>query len=171
VLIAPLLGSDSLPFSIKTTRRVTGLLRAIGLGSIYASGGAWTPTPFAENVLTSDEARYKRNTLLYKTYPQLSLGSPTVSWINAVSSASETVQDPDFCAKIHMPILFIAAGADTVVSTRDIERYARRIRSASIVTIDGAKHEVLQEGDYYREQFFAAFDAFIPGSAVELAEA
>lgn len=171
VLIAPLLGSDSLPFSLKTTRRVTGLMRMLGLGRLYASGGAWQPTPFAENVLTSDEARYKRNTLLYTTYRQLSLGSPTVSWINAVSTASEMVQDPDFCARIHMPILLVAAGADTVVSTRDIERYARRIRSASIVTIDGAKHEILQESDHYREQFFAAFDAFIPGSAVEMGEA
>jgi lysophospholipase len=167
VLIAPLLGSDSMPFSLKTTRRLTGMLRLLGLGRVYASGGPWTPTPFAENVLTSDKARYARNTLLYKTYPQLSLGSPTVSWINAVATASEKVRDPDFCAKVHMPILFVAAGADTVVSTRDIEHYARRLRSASIVTIDGAKHEILQENDFYREQFFAAFDAFIPGSSAE----
>lgn len=171
VLIAPLLASDALPFSLKTTRRVTGLLRGLGLGWVYASGGPWMATPFVENVLTSDAHRYERNTQLYKTHRQLSLGSPTIGWIHAVSKASEQVQDPDFCAKVHMPILLVAAGADTVVSTRAIERYSRRIRSASIVTIDGAKHEILQESDFYREQFFAAFDAFIPGSAADFVEA
>lgn len=164
VLVAPLINSDDMPFSLTNTRRIAGFLRAVGLGRLYVSGGPWQPTPFAENVVTSDERRYNRNTLLYKTYPQLSLGSPTISWLHAVASAAEMVQDPDFCARIHMPVLFVCAGADTVVSTRAIERYSRRLRSASIVTIDGAKHEILQEHDFYREQFFAAFDAYIPGS-------
>ena len=33
-----------------------------------------------------------------------------------------------------------------------------------MLTIDGARHEILQEADVYREQFLAAFDAFVPGS-------
>ena len=33
-----------------------------------------------------------------------------------------------------------------------------------IITIDGARHELLQEADIYREQVLAAIDAFIPGS-------
>jgi len=32
------------------------------------------------------------------------------------------------------------------------------------LTIDGAKHELLQEKDFYREQLLAAFFAFVPGS-------
>ena len=36
--------------------------------------------------------------------------------------------------------------------------------SASLLTIDGARHEILQEADIYREQLLAAFDAFVPGS-------
>lgn len=167
VLIAPLLGIDGIPFSIQLTRRVTGLLRAIGLGWPYFSGGPWKPTPFEDNVVTSDPERYRRNVLLFQTYPQLSVGSPTIAWAHAVSTASETVQDPNYCARIHMPILFIAAGADTVVSTRSVERYAKGLRSGYVVTIDGARHEVLQEADFYREQFFAAFDAFIPGTVDE----
>ena len=30
--------------------------------------------------------------------------------------------------------------------------------------IAGAKHEILQEQDRYRAQFWAAFDAFVPGT-------
>ena len=65
------------------------------------------------------------------------------------------------------PMLFIAAGADAVVSTPAIERYVRRLKSASLLTVDGARHELLQEADVYREQLLAAFDAFVPGASSE----
>lgn len=38
------------------------------------------------------------------------------------------------------------------------------LRLGTLLTIDGAAHEILQERDLYREQFLAAFDAFIPGT-------
>ncbi len=31
--------------------------------------------------------------------------------------------------------------------------------------VPGAEHEVMMEREIYRAQFFAAFDAFVPGSA------
>ena len=74
-------------------------------------------------------------------------------------------------AKIHIPSLLIAAGADEVVSTPAIEDYTKGLRSGTALTIDGARHEILQEADLYREQFLAAFDAFIPGTVRELSGA
>ena len=79
--------------------------------------------------------------------------------------AAEQVREPEFMARIGVPILVVAAGADEVVSTSAVEDYARRLRSGSLVTIDGARHEILQEADIYREQFLAAFDAFVPGDS------
>lgn len=64
-----------------------------------------------------------------------------------------------------MPVLIITAGADTVVSAAATERLAARNRNISLVVIDGARHELLQEADFYREQTLAAFDAFIPGAS------
>lgn len=164
VLIAPLLDVDDLPLSLDNVRRVTGLLSFAGFARRYASGGAWKPTPFEKNVVTSDRRRYERNTLLYTTHPQLALGGPTVRWMHCASSASRRVSDPDYMAKLRIPTLFIAAGADTVVSTRAVERYAHRLRCGDSVTIDGARHEILQETDAVLAQFWAAFDAFIPGT-------
>ncbi len=40
----------------------------------------------------------------------------------------------------------------------------RRLRGGQILTIAGARHELLQETDIFREQLFAAFDAFVPGN-------
>jgi len=166
VLCVPLLSLTGFPVSMRTIRRLAGALYAVGLGSMYMAGGARPreTKPFSTNVLTTDHNRYRRNSLLYETYPQLALGGPTVAWVRAACMAAETVQDPDFIARMQIPMLFVAAGSDSVVSTPAIEYYVRQIKSASLLTIDGARHEIWQEADLYREQLLAAFDAFIPGS-------
>ena len=165
VLVAPFLTYTGFPLSMKAIRRVATALYWLGLGRMY---GAWGPrpkaVPFATNTLTTDATRYRRNSLLGETHPQLALGGPTVAWIRAASEAVEVVCDPDFMTRIQVPILFIGAGADEVVSTRAVADYARRLRGGTMLTIDGARHEILQEADIFREQFWAAFDAFVPGS-------
>src|SRR5690606_21586418 len=152
--------------SMPWLRRITGLLYRLGLGARYFGGGPRkdAPEPFATNKLTTDHSRYERNVAIYRAHPQLALGGPTVAWIRAVCMAVDRLRDPDFLARIHIPLLIVAAGADEVVSTLAAERLAGRIRSGSIITIDGARHELLQEADLYREQVLAAFDAFVPGS-------
>jgi lysophospholipase len=166
LLCAPLLSLAGLPVSMKALARISGFLYGIGLGSMYLSGGPRPreTRPFADNKLTTDPRRYARNAELYDTYRQLALGGPTVAWIRAACIAIERVEDPAFMARIQIPILFVAAGADEVVSTRATEAFARRLKTGSLLTIDGARHEIWQETDLYREQLLAAFDAFIPGS-------
>jgi lysophospholipase len=165
VLVSPLLSFASLPVSLKTVRRLTGFLRVLGFGSRYLGGGPRPKEfpPFSTNILTTDRERYARNAALCTKAPQLTLGAPTIAWVSAAARAMDIVHNPDFIARIHVPILMVAAGADEVVSTPAVEDYARRLRSGSLLTIDGARHEILQEADIYREQFFAAFDAFVPG--------
>ncbi|MEQ1954186.1 alpha/beta hydrolase [Mesorhizobium sp. CN2-181] len=172
VLVAPFLGASGLPLSTKNIKRLMNLFYWIGIRRIYAYGGKRKPglPAFATNKLTTDQARFQRNTLLYQTHPGLALGGPTVSWVRAACIASEKVQDLAFIAGFKIPTLFIAAGADEVVSTQAVEEYARRLKTASLITIDGARHEILQEADLYREQLLAAFNAFVPGSDVEAAE-
>jgi lysophospholipase len=166
VLVAPLLSLTGFPVSMQTIHRMATALYALGLGSMYMAGGPRPreAKPFATNVLTTDHGRYMRNALLYETCPELALGGPTVAWVRAACIAAEAVQDEDFIARLQIPMLFVAAGADAVVSTPAIERYVRRVKSASLLTVDGARHELLQEADIYREQLLAAFDAFVPGS-------
>lgn len=166
VLIAPFLAYKGYPVSMTTARRLTSALYYLGLGWMYAAWGARPKggTPFAENKLTSDPVRYARNIQFGDTFAPLSLGGPTVAWIRAACQAAEIVQDPAFMTRIKVPVMFIGAGADEVVSTKLVADYARKLRGGAMLTIDGARHEILQEADLYREQFFAAFDAFIPGT-------
>lgn len=166
VLSAPLLALADTRLSMTALGRLSGVLFALGLGAMYLGWGKRPDeaTPFAANKVTSDVARYARNTELYRVHPQLGLGGPTVAWFRAVCRAAERVKDPDFMGRIQVPVLMIAAGADKVVSTPEIEAYAQRLRSGAVLTIDGAAHEMLQEQDFFREQLLAAFDAFVPGS-------
>jgi lysophospholipase len=38
------------------------------------------------------------------------------------------------------------------------------LRAGSHLIIAGARHEMMMETDRYRAQFWAAFDAFVPGT-------
>jgi lysophospholipase len=166
VLGVPPLTLAGFPFSMPTIRGIANALYSVGLGSMYMAGGPRPreTRPFSTNVLTTDLNRYRRNCLLYETYPELALGGPTVAWVRAACMASATVQDPDYIARLQIPMLFVAAGSDAIVSTAAIERFVWQIKSASLLTIDGARHEIWQEADIYREQLLAAFEAFVPGN-------
>ena len=74
--------------------------------------------------------------------------------------------DPAYPARIRQPILMIAAGQDVVVSLPAIEQFAIRLRAGAHLVVPGSRHEILMEQDRYRGQFWAAFDAFVPGSTL-----
>ena len=71
---------------------------------------------------------------------------------------------PGFAAEVPIPVMLINNGADTIVSRRAIETMARRLANPAYVYIPGARHEILAEQPRYAAQFWAAFDAFVPGS-------
>jgi lysophospholipase len=79
--------------------------------------------------------------------------------------------DPRVPGRIATPTLIVAAGGDPVCGTRTTERFARGLRAGHILVLPDARHEILSERDAIRQDFWAAFDAFMPGSdAAEPAE-
>ena len=68
--------------------------------------------------------------------------------------------EPDYPRAITTPTLVIASGADRVVDTRAIERFATRLRAGDLIVIDGARHEIMMERDAYRELVFQGFRRF-----------
>jgi lysophospholipase len=108
--------------------------------------------------------RYARNAAILEEDPTLGLASPTVAWADAAFSAMHAFRGMSYPSDIRQPILMLAASNDTIVSTSAIEEFAYHLRAGSHLVIAGAKHEILQEQDRYRAQFWAAFDAFVPGT-------
>lgn len=169
VLNAPFLGVPVTDFKRSAMRMVAELMGFLGLGNLYVSGGSAKRMrkPFEINPLTSDPGRYARNVDIPTENPDLALGGPSASWMNAVFDAIDVVGDPAHMARTTIPTLVLMAGEERVVSNDAIASQTGRLRSASLLTIDGARHEMLQEADAYREQFMAALNAFIPGSGEE----
>lgn len=148
-------------------RGAARLFRSAGLGRLYVPGGKpddILSRPFEANRLTSDAARYARNAEIARTHPQIGLGAPTIAWVEAAFRATDEFADPAYPSSLRHPLLVIAAGSDQVVSTPETDRFALRLLSGQGLVIPGARHEILQERDAIREQFWAAFDAFLPGS-------
>jgi lysophospholipase len=148
----------------KLTVRV---MRFAGFGSIYVPGGSDTVASaggFIGNPATSDPVRHARTKAVLEAAPELGIGSPTIAWLNAAYRAMAEFEDAAFTSRIRQPLMLVAAGRDHIVSTAAIEDIAVRLRAGSHLIVAGARHELMMEQDRYRGQFWAAFDAFVPGT-------
>jgi lysophospholipase len=169
VLIAPMIDIEGLTFP-KGARALADTLDMFGLGGMFVPGGLQTSLveeSFAGNRLTSDPARLARNADVLRQEPDLAVGDPTVGWVNAAFRLMKQFAAPEYAREIHVPILVFVCGRDRIVSSHAAERFAQRLQVASVIEIPGAKHELLMERDELREQFWTAFDAFVPGEPVE----
>jgi lysophospholipase len=143
------------------------LLRLLGFGGQYVPGGGATSTAkkrFAGNRLTSDPVRYARNATAAAALGHGAIGDPTVAWLDSAYRFMRRFADPRFALGIRTPTLVVAAGADPVCATPAIERFAARLKAGHAIVLPGARHEILMERDPIRGEFWAAFDAFIPGT-------
>jgi lysophospholipase len=139
----------------------------LGLGRLYVPGGSGRSSysgRFENNALTSDRERFRRVQTLEQAAPHLALGAPTLGWLKAAGRAMKSFGDPERVAQIRTPTLFIAAGDERVVSNRAINLLASQMRTAKVVTLPNARHELMMERDAVRNAFFAAFEAFVPGT-------
>ncbi len=140
------------------------IMGGIGLGRFYASGGSDEPieaAPFENNPLTTDPERYARNRMIIEAAPALGLGSPTIGWLRAALRSIARVSAPDYPLKVKVPLLLFAAGMDTIVSTTAIEEFGQKLKVGTHVLLSQARHEILQETDAVRKDFWAAFDAYM----------
>lgn len=163
--ISPLLSSRPLASLAISLVRIAS---AVGLGRLYIPGGKGRPSvmrPFERNRLTSDKARFLRAAAVVEYAPWIGTGDATIGWLTQARKLMNDLQTPDFARRITTPVLVVVSGGDTVVSTPVTERFCARLKAGNALVIPGARHEILLENDDIRAMFFAAFDAFIPGSA------
>lgn len=167
VLAAPLAGFGEIGRSQPQTCRFAAVATALGFGELYmptTKGTAITDIPFDGNTLTGDPLRFARNVEIARNSPDLAIGAPTIGWVYAACRAMREAAEPHFGPSVNIPVLVVAAALDKVVSVRAIETLVGELRAGAHIVITGARHELMMERDAIREQFWAAFDAFIPGS-------
>jgi lysophospholipase len=166
VLSAPMLAiaEKRLGMATSTARVAAEVLGILGAGSMYVFGGNARPielAPFENNPLTTDKDRYARNAAVLEAAPRLGLGSPTNGWLRAALRSCARIGKPDYPLRVQVPLLLFAAGMDSIVSTTAIEEFAVRLKVGTHVLLPQARHEVLQEADAVRRDFWAAFDAYL----------
>ena len=114
---------------------------------------------FANQMVTTDQARFDRTQAILQAQPQLRLAGATWSWLGAAlrSMAWLKTQAPN----ITTPLLLIGAGQDRIVVTAETKAFAARLPNARYIEIAASGHEMLMESDPIRAQWWAAFDAFM----------
>ncbi len=169
VLTAPMIDLNGLRFP-RAIRAVAEIADIVGFGSAFVPGGGAKSAmskPFEGNVLTSDPGRFARNAAIVAAAPELAVGDPTIAWLNAAFRQMARFADPEQPWRADVPVLAFSAGDDRVVSTPAIHRTMAALKTSLVVPLSGARHEILQERDAIRDLFWAAFDAFVPGTRDE----
>jgi lysophospholipase len=166
VLSAPMIDLPRASYSMFASPALK-LLKLFGRRNAYVPVGdeqIAVREKFLGNILTSDPVRFARNAAILEAEPMLGLGRPTVGWADAALRAMKQFADPGYPASLRQPILIVAAGNDQVVSTPAIERFAGNLLAGAHLILAASRHEILHEQDQFRQQFWAAFDAFVPGT-------
>jgi lysophospholipase len=164
VLSSPFLGLGPAPVPPWVIRLIAPLFTMTGLGWVAVPGRgkqALAPESFEGNVLTSDRRRFALSARVLEAEPALGLGAPTIAWLSAALSSMRELYRLKGERPLTAPVLIVAAGADRVVSTEASRNFARQVPGVAAVVVEHARHELLQERDEFRVQFWAAFDAFI----------
>jgi len=166
VMTAPMIKIAGLPMSHRMCHQMADGLTMFGFGKRVVPGDKTRyrqDQAFEGNSLTSDRERFNRNLSVLQARPELAVEVPTVGWLKAALDAIQRVGREPFAPRVRVPVLMLAAGDDQIVSSKAVEELAIRLRAGSQLVLRGARHEILQERDTIREQFWAAFDAFVPG--------
>lgn len=167
VLVSPLISLADRFMPNVFLRRLLDVARVAGLSSITLprnpAARPLNQMNFEGNPFTSDPERFARIKAIVAAAPHLVVTEPTFGWVRAALASIERLADPEFAARMAVPALIVAAGDDRIVSSAATEQFALRLKLGRQIVLPGALHELLTERDVFRDQFWAAFDAFVPG--------
>jgi lysophospholipase len=166
ILTAPMIKIAGLPMPEGMCRNLADGLAICGFNKRAVPGDKTRYRQdqyFEGNTLTSDRERFLRNLSVLQAAPALATEIPTVGWLKAALDAIQRVQNEKFAPRVRVPVMMLAASDDQIVVSKATEALAVRLRAGSQIVLRGSRHEILQERDPIREQFWAAFDAFVPG--------
>jgi len=163
VLTAPLLGLKVDPLPEWLARPIIRHKIKRGLSEAYAWGQARRPKyteKRRQRVLTRDASRYKDEGWWIARQPALALGGVSWGWLDAAYRSIDRLKAAGALERIAVPVLFVLAEDDKIVSTPAALALARRIPKAEVALFDGA-HELLRETDPVRLAVWARIDAFL----------
>ncbi len=159
VVTAPMLGLKGLPNWL--LRSLTEAVSRAGMDGSFAPGAKENDPHGPHIPLSSDQRRIDAWRSYLRTDPWLITHGVTWRWLReAVASIQEVIQ-PANAARITTPLLIANPLSDSLVDPVPTRRFADMCDAAQLLEVADSEHELLQECDSLRAQFFNAFDAFI----------
>jgi lysophospholipase len=164
VLAAPMLGlTGRLPGAV-----MQQVARAMaGVGDARRPAWKWKEEPgdklaWRARMLTHDADRYADELWWRAHRPELAMGPGSWRWVERAYASMRGLERPGVLERIAIPVMLIASTADRLVSYRAIERAARRITRAELVSFGSeAAHEILREADPVRDKALRRIDDFL----------
>ncbi len=154
---APMWGIAGLKPAARSFAR---FMTAIGFGGMIGPGqpGKWRREKFKRNPVTHDRERHARAQALVMAEPKLALAGVTLGWVDAAANVIEGFRQPGALAHLKFPVTILTAAEDELVDNESHDLIARALPQARHEVIPRAKHEIMQERDDIRAQFWRAFD-------------
>lgn len=151
---APMWGLELPAVFRPVAQQLSGVVRSIGLGHIYAPGTkpeTYVKTaPFEGNTLTSDAEMYNYMHRQVTEHPELALGGPSINWVHEAlkeTSALTSMPPPAYPT-------YTALGSDEViVSPQRIKSHMEKWPSGTLEMFEGGRHEIIMEDDQMRKKF------------------
>jgi len=113
-------------------------------------------------LLTHDDSRYDDETHWKAARPFLGLGPGSWRWVERAYASVLALDAPGVLEGVEQPVLLLSARYDGLVSSRAIERAARRLPRAQLVVWGReARHELLREVDTVRDKVIRTIDDFL----------
>jgi lysophospholipase len=150
-------------------RFAAGALDFLALGTAYIPGGGATvkcTRPFEDNRVTANRARYREVAEMVAAAPHLGVGDPTIRWVDAMFRAMARFRERDFGRRLETPSLMLLGGRDRLCDSLAAEALSLRLRGCRAVWVPEGEHEMMFDTAAVQERFWAAFDAFVPGTPV-----
>ncbi|WP_242137531.1 alpha/beta hydrolase [Sphingomonas sp. TREG-RG-20F-R18-01] len=163
VLVAPMLGLHS-PVGQLLGEKVAALMPRLGDPARPAWRGNERPatTETRQTLLTHDPARYEDEIFWQSTRPELLLGPPSWRWLAQAFSSTRRLRADPRLATMSVPLLFLLADADQLVSTPVAAAMAATLPNSTVVRFGPeSAHEILREADAVRNRAIGAIDTFL----------
>jgi lysophospholipase len=164
VLSAPMLRAQTRGYPARLARLMCFAENLAGRGSQWVLGMKDRDPlkmTFADQLVTSDRARFHRTQMFLREHPNLRLAGPTWGWLEAAYRSMDIAMSPGYAEAILTPTLVFGAGRDRIVDTAATREFAARLPNGRYEELADAEHEILMENDSVRARVWDAFDAFV----------
>lgn len=123
----------------------------------------YTGISFDNNTLTQSQDRFNNMASLIKEHPGIALGKPTIHWVREAYRAFACIFDNIDAIKAR--VLLLQAGADKVICNKAQKEFCQRLNTRghtnTLLVIENARHELLNEAAPFHDSAVAGILAFL----------